>query len=117
MLQGENVRVRVVKGLDKIEMRGIKDFLQGSVYCWCKNRKGEWFSARELLGGDNFHWQGTPLMVLYKRQKEINKSSSEAVTQAGKDVGNILKNVLSEDRRVFRTEEGYTRRYIWDGRN
>lgn len=26
-----------------------------SCYCWCKNRKDEWFAARNLLGGDNYY--------------------------------------------------------------
>ena len=43
----------------------MRAFLQGAVYCWCKNRKDEWFAARDLLGGDNYYWQSSPLMPLY----------------------------------------------------
>ena len=113
MLIGENVKVRAINGLKGAELQRIKDYLQGSVYCWCKNRKGDWFTVSDLLGGDNYYWKGTPLLVLYQRQVDASKSSNEAVEQAGKDAGHILKNVLKEDKRTFKTEKGYTRRYLW----
>ena len=42
-------------------------FIQGAVYCWCKNRKDEWFALRTLFVGDNYFWSGTPLMPLYEK--------------------------------------------------
>ena len=61
--------LRNVTGISEEEKRRIKDFLQGGVYCWCKNRKDEWFSLRDLMGGDNFYWQGTPLLPLYLKHE------------------------------------------------
>ena len=50
-----------VNGFTDEQLNLMRAFLQGAVYCWCKNRKDEWFAARDLLGGDNYYWQGTPL--------------------------------------------------------
>lgn len=46
-----------VKGFSDEQINLMKAFLQGAVYCWCKNRKEEWFAARDLLGGDNYYWR------------------------------------------------------------
>lgn len=57
---------RAVHGISEQQRCDIVHFLQGSVYCWCKNRKGEPFAARDLLGGDNYYWHATPMMALYE---------------------------------------------------
>ncbi len=69
MLIGENLDIREVKEITTDDKKSIMNFLQGAVYCWCKNRKDEWFSLRDLMGGDNYDWQGTPLIVLYENMK------------------------------------------------
>ena len=66
----EKTEIREVNGISKEQKKRILDFLQGTVYCWCKNRKDEWFTARDLLGGENYFWQGTPLFVLYEKTME-----------------------------------------------
>ena len=38
-----------------------------------------------------------------------------AVEEAGKAAGRLLKEVLINDKRTFKTEEGNTRRYRWTG--
>ncbi|GAB1473161.1 hypothetical protein MASR2M69_06020 [Bacteroidota bacterium] len=43
--------IRDVYGITNEQRQRILDFLQGAVYSWCKNRKDEWFAARDLLGG------------------------------------------------------------------
>jgi hypothetical protein len=53
--------------------------LQGAVYFWCKNRKNEWFAARDVLGGDNYYWQSAPMYLLCEK--------SENVEQVGKEQG------------------------------
>ena len=58
-------RPRAVNGITDEQRRATLSFLQGSVYCWCKNRKDEPFAARDLLGGDNYYWQDTPMEALY----------------------------------------------------
>lgn len=87
--------------ITEMELTKIKCFLQGAVYCWIKNRKNEFFCARDLVGGDNYDWNGTPLIALYTKHKNLNKSEKDAIDDAGKDVGWILKLVLKDDKRRF----------------
>jgi len=110
MLQKESI-IREVRNIKDEDKQRIEDFLQGAVYCWCKNKKDEWFALRDLMGGDNFYWEGTPLMALYKKHEGKNK----AVELAGKDAGWILKKVIHKDeKRVFDTKkEDMTRKYKW----
>ncbi len=86
-------------------------FLQGAVYCWCKNRKGEWFALRDLVGGDNNDWHDTPLFSLYKKHRA---KSNDPVKDAGKDAGWLLKSVLSKDKRIFDDkDDGLVKHYRW----
>ena len=104
----EETRIYEVYRISDEKKRRIMDYLQGAVYCWCKNRKGEWFAARDLLGGDNFYWQGTPMIALYEE--------SEDFAQAAIDAGKLLKRVIAEDKRSFETKkEALVRQYRWDG--
>ncbi|VXC45896.1 conserved hypothetical protein [Pseudomonas sp. 8BK] len=101
-----------VSGLSEIERVTALSFLQGAVYCWCKNRPDEWFALRDLVGGDNTHWSGTPLMPLY--EKHSNLSDAQAFEAAAKDVGWLLKHVVVNDIRVFETKKaGLVRQYKW----
>lgn len=94
----------------------IKAFLQGAVYSWVKNRKDEVFAARDLVGGENFDWTGTPLYCLYQKHIEQGKTNQKAIDEAGKDVGWILKAVLHEDKRTFETcDRGLSNGYRWLG--
>lgn len=95
----------------------ICKFLQGAVYCWCKNRKDEWFSMRDLMGGDNFYWQETPLMALFEKHKALGKNDDAANKEAGKESGWLLKHVIDKDKRNFETKkEELIRKYRWDGK-
>ena len=93
--------------LSKEDKQRIMDFLQGAVYCWCKNKGTDWFAARDLVGGENSDcWDNTPIRLLKKfddKQAEIN-------------VGWLLKKVLDEDNRSFKAREGYSKEYSWDGK-
>lgn len=105
-----------VNGFTNAQLTRMKDFLQGAVYCWCKNRSNEWFAARDLLGGDNYFWQGTPLMDLFMYYRGGDEVYNQyAVEEAGKAAGRLLKDVLVNDKRTFETREGYARQYRWTG--
>lgn len=107
MLTDES-EIRDVHGITDEQKQRILDFLQGAVYSWCKNRKNEWFAARDLLGGDNYYWQRTPMIALYEK--------SENVEQAGKDAGWLLKRVLNDDKRTFEVStDGRVKMYRWNG--
>jgi hypothetical protein len=106
--------VRMVGEISPAQEQRIIDFLQGAVYCWCKNRKGEWFSMRDLMGGDYRDWDNTPLMVLYSRHLQNGKTPEEAFLHAGIDSGWMLKKVVHCDTRPFETQEdGQIRKYRW----
>jgi hypothetical protein len=103
-------QVRDVQGLTADQKGRIRDFLQGAVYCWCKNRPEEWFSLRDLMGGENYHWDGTPLLSLYQK----HRPAADAVERAGRDGGWLLKKVISDDLRTFETREAeMIRQYRW----
>jgi hypothetical protein len=106
--------LREVTGLSAEEHQRIRDFIQGCVYCWRKNREGEWFSMQDLMGGVNRDWSGAPLNVLYTRHLQNGKSPDEAFDLAGQESGWLLKRVIKDDLRRFITEKtGMNRRYRW----
>jgi hypothetical protein len=125
MLIGES-HSRDIEGLSPEAHRRIMDFLRGAVYGWCITRKRDWFSLKDLFGGINYRWQGTPLEILHERR--LSESSNQSAIKegggpgggadsAGRDAGILLKRVLIEDgRRSFRTmKDGTTRKYCWTG--
>ena len=107
-----------VNGFTDRQMALMRAYLQGAVYCWCKNCKDEWFAARDLIGGNNYYWQGTPLIDLFEYYldgRNDDASIRYAVEEAGKAAGRLLKGILIEDKRTFETREGFTREYHWTG--
>jgi hypothetical protein len=102
--------VRDVYGISPQQKTRIFDFLQGAVYCWCKNRPDEWFSLRDLMGGENFDWASTPLMPIYSK----HHPAADATQSAGKDCGWLLKRVINDDVRNFETRHAeLIRQYRW----
>lgn len=107
---------RAVHGISEVQKQCIMHFLQGSVYCWCKNRKDEPFAARDLLGGDNYYWQDTPMMALCEYYRNGNDANNEyAIEEAGKAAGRLLYQLLYDDKRELQTWVEYTRMYCWIG--
>ncbi|MBC8756852.1 hypothetical protein H2O64_19415 [Kordia sp. YSTF-M3] len=107
-------KIREVKDLKPEVIKRICDYMQGAVYCWCKNKEEKWFSARDLFGGENFNWSGTPMIKLFDKHKSKGKTDDSAIKGAGKDAGWILKKVLNEDKRNFETKKGdLVRKYRW----
>ena len=107
---------RAVHGISEEQRQNIINFLQGSVYCWCKNRKDEAFAARELLGGNNYYWQYTPMIALFEYYRNGNDANNEyAIEEAGKAAGRLLYQMLYNDKREFQTWVDYTRMYRWTG--
>lgn len=106
-----------VHGIDERELQRMRDYLLGAVQVWCRDRHGEWFAARDLLGGNNYFWQGTPLIRLYDYYMELSDGDDEyAVNQSGRAAGHLLKRVLLDDtKRTYESRRRYTREYRWIG--
>lgn len=105
-----NQELRRVSGIKDHEEMQILNFLQGSVYSWCKNNHNNWFSIRDLMGGINNDWNGTPLYSLYL--KHLNNKSPNPIKSAGKDCGWLLKKVIINDKNNFETKTiFFTRKY------
>lgn len=106
--------VREVLEITTKEKQRIMDFLQGAVYCWCKNRHDDWFSMRDLTGSDNYFWDGSPLQVLFIKYERRGKIRGESIDDVSKDSGWILKKVINDDKRLFETKkEELIRKYRW----
>lgn len=110
MFENSRESVRDVPFLTPNEKKEIKAFLKGAAYCWYNVRKDEPFSLQSLMGGENFYWQGTPLFMLYKKKKELCEAN--AVEEAAKCAGWLLKSVLADDKhRKYEVIDGYTKSY------
>lgn len=108
--------LRGTYGISDTEKALIKAFMQGTVYCWVKNRAGEPFAVRDLMGGENFDWNGTSLQVLYEKHINAGKDNEEAIEAAAKDLGWLVKSVLAEDKRTFEVgKAGLVSSYRWVG--
>ena len=57
------------------------------------------------MGGENFFWEGTPLIVLYEKHIALGKSNDSAIEDAAKDLGWLVKSVLSNDKRTYTVEK------------
>ena len=108
---------KIIAKLDHLDE--IYAFIQGAVYCWCRNNKYEdgsnmLFSVRDLFAGPGTSWKTTPLYEL-RRWHEIHYPNFPPQT-AAKDLNFLLKDVLIEDVRVFRTVKYDIRHYVWTGK-
>lgn len=111
IIKGNN-RIYNVLGIEK-DRKTIETFLKDCIYDWCKHYGEKEFAARDLVGGDNWDWNGTPLQALYDKYKKAGKSHGDAFDAAAKDAGKLLKKVIEEDTRNFISIDGYTKSYRW----
>jgi hypothetical protein len=116
----EPSELRDVHGISEMEKTLIKAFMQGAVYSWIKNCEAQAFAVRDLMGGENTEWEGTPLYVLYLKHIAIGKDDAEAIISAGRDLGWLTKTVLFEDKRTFVIDKvggptGEVSSYQWIG--
>ena len=110
MLEQEN-KIRKVHPISEEKALEIKKFLQGAVRCHDKVVAGEWFSLRDLMGGENFDWHGTPLQDLF----DVCRGRSDALKMTAKSAGWLLKAAIEDDPcRLYETKkEAFTRKYRW----
>ena len=111
--------VRNVKWFEKDPNKEkILKYIQGAVYCWCKNFGDKAFAACDLFGGVNNNWNGTPLQALYDYQKKHNQQNlleKDLKHKAGIELGWIMKkNIKVDDRRFSTYKTSQRRYYIWE---
>lgn len=112
----EQSELREVHGISDTEKSLIKTFMQGAIYCWVKNRTGEPFAVRDLMGGKNTDWAGTPLQALYDKHSDAGKDDESASEDAAKDLGWLVKRALADDKRTFvASKAGLVNSYHWIG--
>ena len=110
MLIQEGV-IRKIHSISGTKTEKIKKYLQGAIRCHDKVAVGEWFSLRDLMGGENFDWNGTPLQELF----EAYRGRSDALKMTAKSAGWLLKATIKDDpyRRYETKKEAFTRKYRW----
>jgi len=97
MLEGKKSVVDITY-LNQQQKQEIKCFLQGAVYAWCNSNNNQPFLFKNLMGGENYYWQNTPLYALYDYYIKLNKDDDTAVKKASNDAGMLLKAVLKDDK-------------------
>lgn len=102
----------------------IFSFLQGAVYCWCVANGDRQFALRNLVGGVNADWNGTPLQAIYDhyldhyRSERANTPEETAFTEAAQYAGSMLNVMLQNDVRVFTFwQEQRPYHYAWANQN
>ena len=106
-----------IRGVSDADIRRMLDFLFGATRAICADREGTQFSVRDILGGANYFWEGTPMEVLFKKYVAEGYSTDAAIVEAGKSAGHLLKRVLIEDaNRTYRLgDAGMVNGYTWLG--
>ena len=94
---GKPLTFKQVSNLTAKDEKAILNFLQGAVRAYCKSSKNGWFGLRDLMGGQNNDWGGTPMQILFDRHKTSGASETEAKRKAGMEGGHLLKRMLHED--------------------
>ena len=108
-----------VSGIKPEELEAMLHHLDGLVRGYVIGRKGVVFTIRDILGGDNFVWTGTPLQRLYEIYDEAGYSEEDCIKCAGQAAGRLLKRVIIEiDGMTFELHEavdGRVNGYAWRG--
>ena len=106
-----------VRGVSDADIQRMCDFLYGAVRARCKDFEDAQFAARDLLGGANYFWVGTPMQVLFDKYIDEGCTDEEAIKRAGQSAGKLLKRVLINDRnRTYVIgDAGLAAGYTWRG--
>ena len=104
-------RIKKIHSISETQAQEIRNYLQGAIRCHDKVAVGKWFSLRDLMGGANFDWNGTPMQALF----EAYRGRSDTLKVTAKSAGLLLKAAIEEDpcRRYETKKEAFTRMYRW----
>ena len=112
IIRSENRRIeeRPIRRAKDIQNRQqILSFLQEAVDNWLERseNEGKFFSASTFVGGERAHnWSDIPPGTLFDRHIRLGKSPEDSHTEAGKDIGYFLREVLMNDERTFESRPG-----------
>lgn len=96
--------------LPQQEIEMAKAYIRDAINTFCQNNLRQSFAVRDLFGGENGDWQGTPLQAIY--EYHIAARASDPKDSARKDVGKLMKIVLSEeDGYYIQSQGGKTKLY------
>ena len=96
--------------LPQQEIEMAKAYIRDAVITFCQNNPGQSFAVRDLFGGENRDWRGTPLQAIYEYHAAAGAANPR--DNAGKDVGKLMKIVLSkEDGYYIQSQSGKTKLY------
>lgn len=122
LIDNQGVEIRrnrghTVRGISPEQYERMFEFLKGAVRTRCADYRDKQFAARDMLGGVNFDWRGTPLQALYDKYIDEGYSDAEAIKRAGISAGHILKRVLIlDEHRIFQLgDAGKANGYTWVG--
>jgi len=120
---------RNINSLSESDILEARKYIQEAVYDWCKNKPDDVFAVRDLFGGENTDWGGTPLQEIYGHWSSLYRGQhpelsddelhKKAADQTAKDVGCLVKFVLQNDKRNFKScNAGEAKGYKWmDGKS
>ena len=113
----ETHRGNSIRGVSEEKIQLMLAFLCGAVRARCADCQGQQFAARDLLGGINYFWEGTPMEVLFTKYCDEGYPAEEAIKLAGITAGHLLKRVLIEDkyRTYIQGDAGLVNGYTWIG--
>lgn len=79
----------------ELSTKCIKEFLLKKMEVF---PKGTVFTLKDLVGGENWNWDNSPLIILYQYYIENNRHKEEAFRLAAIDAEKLLASALSEDK-------------------
>lgn len=116
-----NINSIITATITTQEKNDIKNYLLGAVNCWCKNCLGindqqQLFGVSELVGTvkSNDPWTSSPLLNLHQWHLNNNQNNNInlIMSEAAKDAGVLLKEVLFYDSRDFDRTQSSPRKYV-----
>ena len=113
----EDQKLHLYGQLSEDEKIAIKSFLQGTVFCWCKNCEYDYgdqkqFGLNDLVGESTpANWKDTPLLRLY----DLYKEHSDYGDRSSLYIGKILHELLDSNKRFFHEEQKGVCKYKWNG--
>jgi hypothetical protein len=114
MIIESSLQTRRVNGLAAVDLQQIDAFLLGILNARLQANPNDWFSLRDMLGGQNRIWDDTPMQRLYEKQLNNNVPEPAAVKRAGQEAGRLFARVIVADSRRFRTKKDkMIRHYQW----